>query len=115
MKNWNALTSVVEVRALVERSFEVPCVIFKHSTSCSISLLAKYRLEGDWDFEDTELEPYYLDLLQYREVSNFVAEHFEVHHESPQVLLIREGVCTYDSSHLDITVAELHECYNSPV
>lgn len=109
---WNNIESPQDLNAVVERSKEVPCLIFKHSTRCSISSMAKYRLEGDWDFSEKEIEPYYLDLIAYRNLSNAVAEEFQVHHESPQVLLIKNGECTYDASHLDITVAELHECYN---
>ena len=86
-------------------------LIFKHSTRCSISTMAKYRLEDDWNFEGKKLEPYYLDLINYRDLSKEVAEKFDVHHESPQVLLIKNGECTYDASHLDITVSELHEIY----
>ncbi len=109
--NWHPLTKVSQLDEIIERSKEVPCAIFKHSTRCSISSMAKYRLEGDWDFETTALEPYFLDLITYREVSNAVAEKFSVYHESPQILLIKDGECTYDASHLDITVDELKECY----
>lgn len=113
MIKWSPLANVAEVNKLVERSRQLPCLIFKHSTRCSISSMAKLRLENSWDFNPEEMEPYFLDLIANRDVSNFVAEHFEVYHESPQVLLIRDGVCTYDASHLDISVAELHECYES--
>ena len=115
MIKWSTLASVAEVNDLVELSHQKPCLIFKHSTRCSISSLAKHRLEGDWDFSSDDLQPFFLDLITYRQVSSFVAEHFAVHHESPQALIIRDGVCTYDSSHLDISVAELHECYNAKV
>ena len=56
-----------------------------------------------------EIEPYYLDLLQYKDISNTISEQFQVWHESPQILLIVNGECIYDASHLDITVAELQE------
>jgi bacillithiol system protein YtxJ len=113
MIKWSSLASVAEVHELVERSHQQPCLIFKHSTRCSISSMAKLRLESSWDFEPEVLAPYFLDLISNREVSSFVAEHFEVYHESPQILLIKNGECTYDASHLDISVAEIHECYAS--
>ncbi len=106
---WNHLTSVRDVDALIERSHNQPCLIFKHSTRCPVSAIAKYRLEGDWTFAPGEVEAYYLDLIRYREVSNYIAERLEVHHESPQVLLVTDGECTYDASHLDITLADLQE------
>lgn len=84
-------------------------VLFKHSTSCSLSYIAKTRLEEHWCFDESEIVPYYLDLKEYRNISNEVAERFSVHHESPQILLIRKGECLYDASHLDISVAELKE------
>ena len=107
--NWNNIESVNQIRNIVERSHEIPCVIFKHSTRCSISSMAKMRLESSWDIPSTEMEPYYLDLIAHRDVSNFIAEELQVHHESPQIILIKNGEVTYDASHLDITVDELKE------
>lgn len=71
--------------------------------------MAKYRLESDWDFLENELEPYYLDLIAHRNVSNELAERFSVHHESPQILLIKNGECILDASHLDISIEEIRE------
>jgi bacillithiol system protein YtxJ len=113
MINWHTLTTTAQLDAIAERSNSVPCLILKHSTTCSISAMAKARLERKWDFDATEIEPYYLDLLSFRPISAAIAERFEVHHESPQVLLIRNGVCVYDASHLDISVEELHEVYET--
>lgn len=109
--DWKLIENTQDLDAIKERSKEVPCLIFKHSTRCSISAMAKNRLEDGWDFSGEKLEPYYLDLINYRDLSKEVAEKFDVHHESPQVLLIKNGECTYDASHLDITVSELHEIY----
>lgn len=106
---WKNLTDSVQLDEISKRSFEVPCLLFKHSTRCNISAIAKYRLEDDWNFTPDQVEPYYLDLLQFRSVSNEIAEKFQVYHESPQVLLIADGECVYDASHLDISVAELSE------
>ena len=109
MINWVHLTSIEEVERLDEYSRQRTCLILKHSTRCSISSIAKYRLEGDWDFAEEDLKAYYLDLIAYRRVSDHIAERYEVYHESPQVLLIAKGECFFDSSHLDISVAELKE------
>ena len=110
---WIALTSTEGVDRILERSFAVPCLILKHSTTCNISAIAKYRLDDDWNFEEGQLEAYYLDLLQYRSVSKYIAESLEVYHESPQVLLIINGECVYDTSHLDISVAEVKEALSA--
>jgi bacillithiol system protein YtxJ len=107
--NWNTIKAIEDIEAIKKRSFEVPCLIFKHSTTCSISAIAKSRLEKDWNFTDETLEPYYLDLLSYRPVSAHIAETFKVYHESPQAIIVVNGEATFDTSHLDITVSELHE------
>ena len=107
--NWIPLQRVHDVESIIERSGQVPCLILKHSTTCPISSLAKHRLEKQWDFPDGALETYYLDLLRYRDISNLIAQTFDVRHESPQVLLIKDGVCVHDASHLDIRVDDLHQ------
>lgn len=107
--HWIPLESFEAIEQLKNRSNEVPCLIFKHSTRCNICSIAKYRLEDDWDFEPGAMEAYYLDVLLFRPVSLKVAEMFQVHHESPQVLLIVDGECIYDASQLDITMEELKE------
>ncbi|MEL6537590.1 MAG: bacillithiol system redox-active protein YtxJ [Bacteroidota bacterium] len=83
-------------------------VIFKHSTRCSISAMALNRLERDFDQEQLEGVPvYFLDLISFRELSNRVAEEFSVMHQSPQVLLIKNGQCVYDDSHMGISFNDL--------
>lgn len=104
MIHWNTLASATEVNDLVEQSRHQPCLIFKHSTSCPISGFAKSRLEKNWNLPEGDIQPFYLDLLSYRAVSGFIAEQFGVEHESPQILLIKDGVCIYHTSHLDISV-----------
>lgn len=105
--NWKTLDNIDQLEQIAQLSHEKPCVIFKHSTRCSISSMAKLRLEDDWDLPEEQVMPYYLDLIQYRPISNTIAERFEVFHESPQLLLIKDGECIYDESHLGISVAEL--------
>ena len=113
--NWNKLTTAAQLHEIAETSKSTPVLIFKHSTRCPISSMARHRLESDWSFEDEQVKPYFLDLIRYRELSSQVAEDFDVYHESPQVLLIKDGECTYENSHLDITVAEIGEQLNGQV
>lgn len=108
MINWVLLDDNSKLLKAIEESFTKDVVIFKHSTTCSISLMAKRRLEEDWDDLENVI-PYYLDLKSFRSISDEVAERFSIHHESPQILLIRQGECIYDASHFDITIAELKE------
>ena len=81
-------------------------LIFKHSTRCSISMMAKRRFELDWDNLPSDMPLYFLDLIKYRELSNKIAQDFSVYHESPQLLLIKNGECVLDQSHGAISVDE---------
>jgi len=106
--NWIPLKEESQLQEIEQRSHQQPVVIFKHSTRCSISSTALNRLERNWnEAEMTSVQPYYLDLLAYRPLSGQVAFTFDVEHQSPQVLLIREGKCIYTASHWDIAYADL--------
>lgn len=101
---WHPLTDLSQLETLRAESFQQPILIYKHSTSCSISSTALNRLERAWNAQEVgHLKAYQLDLIRYRAVSNAVAAEFGVRHESPQVLILRDGVCVYDASHLGIS------------
>lgn len=106
---WLPLTDAAQLAAIADESRQRPVLIFKHSTTCSISAAAKSKLERQWDAAglpaDTPL--YYLDLLRFRPLSAAVAQQFGVPHESPQLLLIQDGACRYDASHMGIRLAEV--------
>ena len=105
--NWIPLDNIEQLQEI--KASEGYSVLFKHSTRCSISLMAKKKFEFEWDAlpEDTAL--YFLDLLNHRQISNSIAEMFDVHHESPQLLLIKNGECIYESSHGEISAEETAE------
>ncbi|MCG7858009.1 bacillithiol system redox-active protein YtxJ [Flavihumibacter sp.] len=103
--DWKELNSSAQLAELHKKSFERPLVIFKHSTRCSISSMAKSRLERSSPPEGIDF--YYLDLIRYRPVSDQVAKDFDVWHESPQILIIENGACIYDESHSGINMAEI--------
>ena len=105
--SWIDLQTETQLNEIREKSTDRPQVIFKHSTRCSTSSLVKSRLERAALPESIDF--YYLDLIRYRPVSNKIAETFLVEHESPQILVIRNGKCVYDESHLGITMDEILE------
>ena len=105
MVNWKPLQEAGQLDELITESFHRPVVIFKHSTRCSISTMAQFRLERETT--PNEVVFYYLDVLNYRSLSNQIAERFRVYHASPQLLLIRSGECVYDESHQGIQMQEL--------
>ena len=105
--NWTTLNDINQLQQLIEASHIKPQAIFKHSTRCSISLMAQSRLERSGLPE--QIQFHYLDLLQYREISNKIAEPFSVYHQSPQVLLIKNGECIYEETHSAISMEEIIE------
>jgi bacillithiol system protein YtxJ len=72
-------------------------------------MMARKRFEFDWAAIPEETPLYFLDLIAHREVSNKIAEIFQIHHESPQLLLIKDGECVYETSHGQISAEELAE------
>lgn len=108
---WNIISSIEDIELIKTNSFTHPCLIFKHSTRCEISNVAKARIES-WKNKNA-VECYFLDLIKYRELSDYIAEHFHVFHESPQILLISNGDCILDASHLDIRTSEIDEVVDS--
>lgn len=105
--NWIHLTDISTIDQIIKDSFDKPQVIFKHSTRCSISSMALNRLEREQAPANANF--YYLDLLNYRNISNEIASKFSVYHESPQILIIRNGECVYDESHQGINMSEIAE------
>jgi len=81
-------------------------IIFKHSTRCPISMITKKRLEMDWDLVPENISVYFLDLIGHRILSDTIANIFQVHHESPQLLLIKDGECIYETSHSEISLED---------
>lgn len=97
--NWRNLKSQEDLETWNDYSFQQPVMIFKHSTRCSISSMAKNRLERGWNYTDDQVIPLFIDLLAHRDISNDVASFYGITHESPQILIIRNGTCIYSSSH----------------
>ena len=108
---WHKLTDISQLQDIINLSKEqstngLTVLIFKHSTRCSISSMALNRLETKW-IDNENIQTYYLDLLNHRDISNEIANLFSVEHASPQILLIKNGVCIYNASHTDISAADI--------
>jgi bacillithiol system protein YtxJ len=104
--NWIPLTFMGQLDEIVAFSSQKPVVIFKHSTRCIVSKMALKQFESEYDLGDT-VDIYFLDLLENRDISNEIASRFNVVHQSPQLLLIKDGKSVYDVSHSDIDAGEL--------
>jgi bacillithiol system protein YtxJ len=105
---WNDLTDLEQVNNISRESSEQKILIFKHSTSCSISRAVLDRLERSWSEDEMKsVKPYFLDLISYRQISNAIAEKFDIEHESPQVIIVEKDKPVYHQSHFGISYSEL--------
>ena len=105
--HWEMLTEMDQLAKISEESASAPQIIFKHSTRCSISRMALKQFESHYTLKDVDATLYFLDLLEYRQISNAIAGNFNVVHQSPQLLLIHKGECVYTTSHSEIDAEEL--------
>ena len=103
---WKELTEQFQLEQLKTQSEDQPVLIFKHSTRCSISRFALKQFENEFDLQD-KIITYYLDLLNHRDISNEIAFQFNVQHQSPQILLLKNRVVVYHTSHENIDATEL--------
>jgi bacillithiol system protein YtxJ len=105
--NWKVLASANDFASVMEHSHQRPQVIFKHSNRCGTSGMAKNRLEKAGNPDDIDF--YLLDVIGSRPLSQQVAETLGVWHESPQVIVIRNGKAVYDESHIAIRMDDIKE------
>ena len=103
---WIPLNSLGQLSEIKIASISNPVIIFKHSTRCSISRMALKQFEKEYNLEPN-ITCYYLDLLNFRPISDAISTEFNLAHQSPQLLLIKSGVCTFSSSHESISVEDL--------
>lgn len=98
------ISQLDEIEAISEIK---PVVIFKHSTRCSISRFALKQFESNFKYPKEKLEWYLLDLLKFRDVSNEIAHRYEVVHQSPQIVVLKNKKVVYHTSHDSIDVFDL--------
>ncbi|MCU0422003.1 MAG: bacillithiol system redox-active protein YtxJ [Bacteroidia bacterium] len=104
--NWIPFQDIDQLTDIDVLSHTEPILIFKHSTRCSISSTGLSRLEKQWT-SDNQMKAYFVDLLAYRMISNAIADHYGITHQSPQALVIKNGKCVYHESHLSIAYEEI--------
>ena len=103
---WKPLREAGQLNDIIAESTEKPVAIFKHSTRCGISRMSLKQFENEYDLGDL-IVPYFVDLLEDRALSDAIAKRFGVAHESPQLILIRNGQTVFDASHGDIYADDL--------
>lgn len=103
---WKNLTTPGQLDDILEESHQKPVVIFKHSTRCGVSRYVLKQFERDFNVGEAVI-PYFLDLLQHRDISNAIADQFHIQHQSPQLIVIKDGTALYDASHDSIDAGKL--------
>ncbi|HLU87099.1 bacillithiol system redox-active protein YtxJ [Gelidibacter japonicus] len=106
---WINLNSMEQLDGIVEKSKTKPQFIFKHSTRCGISRMVISRFKNDYQISGNEADLYYLDLLDYRAISNAIADRFQVMHQSPQLVIIKNGVAVAHESHSGINNIDMEK------
>lgn len=104
--DWIPLSSVDQIAEIKEVSVDSYVGVFKHSTRCVISRTVIQRFENEYP-EGLNLKMCYIDLLNYREVSNAITDTFQVIHQSPQLIIIKDGKVVANASHHDIPQLDL--------
>lgn len=108
LKFWNKIESEEDLNAAIQHSKEKPVVIFKHSTRCIISKTVLRNFENEVkNSSDSRMDFYYLDLLNYRNISNKIAENLGVTHQSPQAILLINQKAVYNASHDGISLESI--------
>lgn len=105
--DWNPLHSLEDLAEALQRSQDQPIVLFKHSTRCPTSAMALRLTEQRWASVSADVRPYFLDLIAHRDVSAAIAAELGVDHESPQMILVRDGVVLHHASHHRIDPSDL--------
>jgi bacillithiol system protein YtxJ len=104
---WIPLTSLDQLEEIEKKSNGKPQFIFKHSTTCGVSRMAMNAFKSQYNLTKEQADLYYLDLHSYREVSNETGYKFQVMHQSPQLLVIKNGITVANASHGSINDVEI--------
>ena len=107
--DWKYLESMEDLDAAEQASKEKTVVLFKHSTRCSISRFVLKQFENTYGIPSDQMDIYFLDLIEYRPISNAIAERFGVTHQSPQMIVLKQGKVVYDASHDSIDAGSLQQ------
>ncbi len=87
---------------LLTDSTNKPVIVFKHSNACSISARAYREMEK---LDGVNI----LEVQSSRAISNEVADLTGVRHETPQVIILRDGKAVWNASHFDVVAAEVRK------
>ncbi len=107
--DWKSLERDEQWLDLIENSRDQPVAVFKHSARCGVSSMALWQLTSEWPFDPAELQVWYLDIFRHRPLSNRIAQQTGIVHQSPQLLLFRDGRVDFHTSHHGISISWLRD------
>ena len=110
---WIVLESDEVLEQILIDQSDKPIVLYKHSITCGISAAVKKDLKKKWSFDKDEFSFYYLDLINHRDLSNKIEQRLNVQHESPQIIVVRNGKVLYHASHGNISMKKIKRALNS--
>ena len=102
---WKYIESEEDLNRAIAVSTEKKVAIFKHSTRCFISKTVLKNLEKEVENSDKNVDYYFLDLLAHRDLSNKIADDLGVTHQSPQLIVLENGVVVNHASHQSISLS----------
>ncbi|MFZ6051176.1 bacillithiol system redox-active protein YtxJ [Halocola ammonii] len=105
--NWHFIQDTEDLQNAMDLSYQQPVMIFKHSTRCPVSFMAKRKVESSWSFDDDAVIPFFLDLISFRQLSQEIATTLKVEHQSPQIILLKDGQASFHASHHSIDTDDL--------
>jgi bacillithiol system protein YtxJ len=83
-------------------------VLYKHSPRCGISLRTLREVEKFAE-QVPDVPVYLIDVVADRDLSNAVADHLEIAHQSPQAILLEHGKPAWHASHFQISARRLEK------
>ncbi|MDZ7682292.1 MAG: bacillithiol system redox-active protein YtxJ [Fodinibius sp.] len=99
---WESISDTSQVDPVIEASKQKPQLIYKHSHRCSVCFVSKGNLEQASEDILAHAEMHFLNVVNSREASDYVASELDVRHESPQVILLDDAEVVWHASHGDI-------------
>jgi len=101
--NWITITDENQIQGIFES--EDYAIIYKHSPRCMTSLMAYRQLKSEVSgAADNETPLYIVDVISNRRESQAIAQIFNVVHQSPQILVVKNGQSVYDTSHENVSL-----------
>lgn len=107
MTTLKPLIDIAALEAAIAESRQRPVLIFKHSRTCGISCEAFDELHAHLAAATAGISYNLITVQQHRAVSDEAASRFGVRHETPQAILLKDGVPVWNASHFRITADEL--------